>query len=179
MGACHVSHSIIDKAKMKKKYLFYTICSLLFVLNMQGCALQSSEVENLPGIDVEPDKINTDFTVYEDPVIASANTHKNNELLIVTIKNLGDNRIRFSPSGHVKIYAKVDDEWIDVYNAMSYPETDLVLVPTKDFPPGMDESVIPSISNMTEPTLIRIFLEGELVDTNEKVGAYLDVRLLP
>jgi len=62
---------------------------------------------------------------------------------------------------------------------MSYPETDLVLVPTKDFPPGMGALVIPSIPNMTKPTLIRIFLEGELVDTNEKVGAYMDVNLLP
>jgi hypothetical protein len=78
---------------------------------MQGCEFQSSEVENLPGVDVEPSRVNTDFTFYEDLVGGSANTHENNEFLAVTIKNPGKNRIRFSPPDHIKIFAKIDNEW--------------------------------------------------------------------
>lgn len=150
----------------------------MFVLIIQGCASQSSEAESLPGVDVEPGRINTDFTVYEDPVGGSANTHKNNEILAVDVKNQGNTQINFLP-GFVKIFAKIDDQWTPIDNVIRYPEIERILPTTKDFPPGMIVSVIPSILNMTEPTLIRIFLEGELVDSNQKVGAYMDVKLLP
>lgn len=145
---------------------------------LQGCSLSSIDKEKLPGIDVKSDKTNTNFLVFEDPVGGSANTHKNNEFLAITVKNLVESQIEFS-AGFVSLFAQTDDGWMKIDNLMNRPDTAVRLPTTKEFPPGMVVTVIPWIPDMKEPTQVRIFFEGQNVDTGEKVGAYTDFTLLP
>ena len=152
------------------------MCIMIFVLvALQGC---SSNMDRLPGIDVKPDKTNTDFIIYEDPVGGSANTHKNNEVLAIDVKNLVDSQIEFS-AGFVSLYAQTDDGWVKIDNLMKRPEFAVRLPTTEDFPPGMVVTVIPWIPGMAETTQVRIFFEGQNVDSGEIVGAYWDFELLP
>ncbi len=155
-----------------------TIFLLLFmILVVQGCSSSSSK-KDLPGIDINTDKINTDFIIFEDPIGGSANSHKNNEFLIIRVKNLSDSQIEFSP-GYIKLFAKVEDSWVPIDNFMKRPEIVERLPTTDEFPPGMDVTVIPWIPDMEEPTPVRIFFIGQNVGTGEKVGAYMDIELLP
>ena len=151
---------------------------MLFVLAFQGCASPTAETDNLPGIEAKSDKINTDFIIFEDPVGGSANTHKNNEFLAITVKNLVDSQIEFSP-GFVNLFAKTEDGWVEIEDLIRQPEFEERLPTTEEFPPGMIVTVIPWIPGMAEPTPIRIYFEGQNVDTGEKVGAYWDFTLLP
>jgi hypothetical protein len=152
---------------------------MFFILvTLRGCSLSSAEKDKLPGIEVKPDKTNTDFIIFEDPVGGSANTHKNNEFLLIRVKNLVESQIKFSP-GFVSLYAQTGDGWVEIDNLMKRPETEVRLPTTEEFPPGMDVSVIPWVPGMAKATPVRIFFEGQNVGTGEKVGAYVDFELLP
>ena len=134
----------------------------------------------MPGVDIAPDKVNTYFIVFEDPVVKSTNSHKNNEILSVSAKNLSDQTIVFLP-GYIHIFARSNHSWLLIENAMTYyPEgTSRLLPPTEVFPPGMDVSVVPYFPGMEKNTKIRVYFVGQLQDSGEKVGAYMDVKLLP
>jgi hypothetical protein len=108
----------------------------------------------------------------------SANSHKNNEILIVRVTNLIDSQISFSP-GFVKLFAKIENNWKEVDNLMNRPDNEVRLPTAKEFPPGMDVIVIPWVPDITKPMEVRIFFDGLNVDTGEKVGAYTDFTLLP
>jgi hypothetical protein len=151
---------------------------LFALIALQGCSSSSAEKDRLPGIEVKPDKTNTDFIIFEDPVGGSANTHKNNEFLAITVKNLVDSQIVFSP-GYIKLFAKTEDGWVEIEDLMRQPEFEEQLPTTKEFPPGMIVTVIPWIPGMAKATPIRIFFEGQNVGTGEKVGAYMDFELNP
>lgn len=151
---------------------------LLILVAFQGCSSSMSEIDRLPGIDIKPDNTNTDFIVFEDPIGGSANTHKNNNLLAITVKNLSDSQIEFSP-GFVSLFAQTEDGWTKIDNLMKRPEFAVRLPTTEEFPPGMDVTVIPWIPEMEKPTPVRIFFIGQNVGTGEKVGAYMDFTLLP
>jgi hypothetical protein len=160
-------------------YKYKSIYLMFFILvALQGCSLSSTGKEKLPDIDVKPDEINTDFLVFEDPVGGSANTHKNNEFLAITVKNLVDSQIEFSP-GYIKLFAKTKNGWEEIEDLMMQPEFAERLPTTKEFPPGMIVTLIPWIPDLKEPTQVRIFFEGQNVDTGDKVGAYTDFTLLP
>lgn len=162
---------------MKSHTLQFYIVLLIFVA-LQGCSSSSAKMDRLPGIEIKPDKINTDFVIFEDPIGGSANTHKNNELLAITVKNLTDSQIEFSP-GYIKLFAKAENGWVEIENLMRRAEFEERLPTTKEFPPGMIVTVIPWIPDMAKITPIRIFFEGRNVGTGEKVGAYLDFELRP
>lgn len=155
------------------------IVYLIFItLLLQSCSRTKANNDDLPGVQIEPNKINSDFVIFEDPVGGSANSHKNNEFLIVRVTNLVDSQIKFS-AGFVKLFAMTDDKWKEVDNLMNRPDADVSLPTAKEFPPGMDVTVIPWIPDLTGPTKVRIFFEGLNVDTGEEVGAYTDFILLP
>jgi len=160
------------------KYRSIIIFIMFFALASHSCSSSTTDIDRLPGIEADSDKINTDFTIFEDPVGGSANTHKNNELLAITVKNLVDSQIVFSP-GYIKLFAKSKDGWVEIEDRMRQPEFEERLPTTKEFPPGMIVTVIPWIPGMSDPTPVRIFFEGQNVGTGEKVGAYLDFTLLP
>jgi len=147
------------------------------ILVVQGCSSSSSK-DDLPGIDINIDKINTDFIIFEDPIGGSANSHRNNEFLIIRVKNLSDSQIEFSP-GYIKLFAKTNDGWVEIEDLLTQPKVDEWLPTTGEFPPGMDVTVIPWIPDIEEPTPVRIFFIGQNVGTGEKVGAYMDIELLP
>jgi hypothetical protein len=158
------------------KFQNKTITLLLFVLvALQGC---SSKMDRLPGIDVNSNKTNTDFIIYEDLMAGSANTHTNNKFLAINVKNLTDSQIEFS-AGFVSLFTKTDDGWVKISNLMRRPEFAVRLPTTEDFPPGMIVTVIPWIPGMEKATTVRIFFVGQNVDTDEKVGAFWDFDLYP
>jgi hypothetical protein len=163
----------------KMKYQSLPLWLMLFILVvLQGCSLTSAEKDRLPGIEVKPDKTNTDFIIYEDPVVGSANTHKNNDIFAINVKNQVDSQIKFS-QGFVKLFAKTNNGWEEIEDLMKQPEIDMRLPTTEKFPGGMLVTVIPWIPDLKEPTQVRIFFEGQNVDTKEEVGAYMDLTLLP
>jgi hypothetical protein len=161
------------------KYQSLPIFHMLVILvTLQGCSFLSAEKDKLPGIEVKPDKTNTDFIIFEDPIGGSANTHKNNEFLALTVKNLVESQIEFSP-GYIKLFTKTEDGWVEIEDLMGQPEFKERLPTAKEFPPGMIVTVIPWIPELSKATPVRIFFEGENVKTGEKVGAYWDFELLP
>ncbi len=127
---------------------------------------------------MQENKINTEFRIYEDPVDSSINTHKNNELLIVSIKNNSNTRIVFPPN-HMRIFVLKNNQWELVENKMSYSETSKTLGTYDEFPLGIVEHVIPFVPNMTEDAPVLIFFDGYLQSTQEIVGAYLQFTLSP
>jgi hypothetical protein len=161
------------------KFQYIPLWLILFILvAFQGCSSTSADKDRLPGIEVKSDNINTDFVIYEDPVVGSANTHKNDDVFAISVKNLADSQIEFS-SGFVSLFAQNDNGWFEIDNLMDRPDTSVRLPTTEKFPPGMIVPVIPWIPDLKEPTTVRIFFEGQNVDTGEKVGAYTDFTLLP
>ncbi|RMG33959.1 MAG: hypothetical protein D6732_11085 [Methanobacteriota archaeon] len=163
---------------MEKSFLC-RFALLVLALGISGCSSHAAEMY-IPGIDVDTDKVNTHFVVYEDPIVASTNSHKNNEILSITAKNLTDKTIVFSP-GYIHIFAKSGSSWVPIENTMIYypPDADQILPPAKEYPPGLDDSIVPYFPEMKKPTRIRVYLVGQIEDTGEKVGAYMDLTLQP
>jgi len=161
---------------LMKKVSYTTILSVLLMFGVVGCS--KSQFDELPGIKLDADKVNSVFIVYEDPVGGSANTHKNGEYLAVTGKNKGESNILFSPDS-LKIFAKNDGEWVQIENRIRSAHATAVLASEKEFPPGMIIAVAPYVPDMQTPTSIRIFLEGCVEGTNEPIAAYWDITLQP
>jgi hypothetical protein len=163
---------------MKKPLFFFSFYLALVSMILSSCNLQVATSGKLPGIDIDSSRVNTYFVIFEDPIGGSANSHRNGEFLDITAKNLTDQTIIFLP-GYIHIFSQEGGSWIPVVNAMAYPVSNQVLPPTEIFPPGMVDTVIPSIPGLKAPTTIRIYFVGQVQGTDEKVGAYMDLTLLP
>jgi hypothetical protein len=163
---------------MRNRIIYSLICLTILTFVGFGCASKKARTDIVPSIGMDVRQMNSSFIIFEDPVNNNFNSHKNGEILAITAKNKSDNTIVFDP-GYIKIFTKNGDDWTPVANNIQYPSVQIQLPTTKTFPPGMVKMLFPDIPNLIKPTVIRIFFIGHTQSTNENIGAYLDVPLLP
>jgi len=157
------------------------ICALLVILLFFFASCNAKDNRNpndLPGITIPLEKMNTNFVIEDLPV--KANSHENDKRLDLVLRNLSDKTIVFSSDFGLSIFAFQDQAWNLVQNSMNYANSEKVLPTSDAFPPGLVAIAYPYIPGLMGPTKIRIVMIGhdENSDT-EVVGAYIDITLLP
>jgi hypothetical protein len=161
---------------MKKKNQRVNLLILLLLIVCSSCI--SHNYQDFPQVELQKKAMNKVFKIEELPQFR--NSHKNNDLLYLHVKNLSDKTIIFSSDSCIKLFAKIDGNWITVEDSMGYPSGNDFLLPEKNFPPGLILVPSPYIPEMLEPQIIRIIIIGHLENAEDKlVGAYLDVKILP
>lgn len=161
----------------RKKIVMLLILISLWICVSCGKGTQAAN-DNIPGVTVPLDQMNTKIQL-QIGAPQLKEVHKNNELLLLVVRNLTDTPIVFSSDLGTKIYYKRGASWERITNKMGYSTGKIILQPEKFGPGGESTPITPSISSLTEPTTIRVVVEGTIKDTNQLVGSYMDVVLQP
>ena len=164
---------------MKKMVLLTTIL-LLFTININLSSCKSSSVNNndFPVVSLSRDMMNKMILLEDLPEFR--NSYKNNDILLLHVKNLSESTFVFNSDSSTMIFTKNEDSWISVTNSMHNPSEIWTLPPKKVSPPGLVIGVSPSLSDMVDELNIRIVLIGHSENADDQlVGAYLDITLLP
>jgi hypothetical protein len=134
--------------------------------------------EKFPGINIPIVEMNKAFIVDDPPIMA--NSHKNNNSIILQLKNLSKNKIILTDSYGIKIFKKEAQNWIQIENNQGYSSGETVLQPYKEFPLGLLPDATPFILDLNKPIIIRIvFIGYEDTPEAKTVGAYYEFTLLP
>jgi hypothetical protein len=159
-------------AKTKISVLLVT-----FLFLISSCSTKNDRNSNdLPGITISVEEMNTAFVIEDDPI--TANSHENNKRLSLVIRNLSDKTIVFPSDYGLRIFEFQDQMWNIVQNRMGYAESEKVLLPYDVFPPGLTAVAYPNIPGLLEPARIRIVMVGHYENSDsEVVGAYIDITL--
>jgi hypothetical protein len=160
---------------MLAKNKMVIVATLLMILMVACAAIVEN---NFPEIDIPMAEMNKAFVIEEPPVMA--NSHKNNELLALQLRNKSDTGIIIPNDDGSKIFRKDGQSWIPVENNIGYPSGEETLLTSKEFPPGLIPVLIPYIPGMKQPEIIRVVFNGHNDNLEAKsVGAYIELTLLP
>jgi hypothetical protein len=161
------------QARMKTIAGVILVFNFLFLLT--SC---SAKAETLPGTDILLSDMNQDIELLPNP--GDELTPKNQDVLILKIRNLSPQEITFPGDYGVKLFYKKADDWIEVENQMRSPEREVILPLANDFPGGAAIAILPCIPDMSQPITLRVAVIGHPENNaQENIGAYVDVLLDP
>jgi hypothetical protein len=157
------------------------LCTLgiLLLLLFTSCNGKSDNMSaDLPGITIPLTEMNTEFVIEDLPIIA--NSHENGKDLALVLRNRSDKTIIFPIDYGMKIFTFRHNAWDSVSNGFLYTGGEKLLPTSEAFPPGLMATAYPYIPGLLESTGIRIVMVGYIEGSVEqKVGAYIDISLLP
>ncbi len=158
--------------------VFFT---LFFLTGCNGITSEKSdEKEALPSINIPFEDYNKYFQVI--PFRYVVNSNKNGEYMVYKIINPTNQTFIFPYDYGIKIFEKKKDGWESIDNLFGYGETDtkFQLVPQEQYAAGLVIRLVPYISDLQDPTTIRIVVVGYYEsDPSKLVGAYIDTTLRP
>jgi hypothetical protein len=163
---------------MNSKKIFWFVFLLLILC--VSCTDRKKELEvTMPGTNIPIQKMNSKIVLIDPSTFQ--NSHLNNDLLSLQIKNLTNTPIVFEKDFGVKIFTKQDQIWQQITNDIGYSNKKYLLQTDSLDPGGLVVVVIPVISNLHVPTTIRVVVIGleKLNTSTESVGAYIDLPLKP
>jgi hypothetical protein len=159
------------EVKEMKKYIF-----VILIVLLTGCSLQNlSKVDTLPGVSIPINEMNKKILLHE--AVGMMDAYKVSGLLFLDLENLSNNPISLPPDYGSKIFIKTEKGWQLLNNNFSYSNMPIVLPTKEQYPPGLSVVVWPVLPETDDPTVLRIVVIGEIADSNEIVGAYLDIVL--
>jgi hypothetical protein len=163
-----------NRAKINKS----TILKYLFVILLCSCTNNTFQKEEyIPKLPIPIEKMNQSFTISNLPVFQ--NSLLNNDLLALDAQNNISSNIIFPGDFNALIYYKENNNWLLAENNIGSNQNDWILPTRKELPGGLLIGLIPNIPNIKEPTLIKVVITGKIEQTNEIVGAYLDLIIKP
>lgn len=130
-----------------------------------------------PELEIPIEEMNKEFII-KDPAI-NQNSYKNQQILLLDLENLSTSAIVFPGDFNLSVYQQTPTQWKQVNNILGDPEGDWVLPTSSEFKGGIGLDLIPSIPNLEKPVTIRVIAIGKLETNDERVGAYIDLTLLP
>jgi hypothetical protein len=155
---------------------------LLVFVHASGVLLSSCSVRNhesqdaVPGVPIPFSEMNTRIILNES--VGMNEVFAKMKIIDLHLENLSNRSISFPPNYNLMIFIKNNDMWDPVENTYYYPDSGSLFLPTKkEYPPGMIVSLSPELKQALSPVTLRILVMGTIVDTGEKVGAYLDIIL--
>jgi hypothetical protein len=149
----------------------------LAILIFSSCRNSPTSVESIIGVNLSADKINSSIKLVDAPEFS--NSHKNGEALILHLVNTSNSIIVFPENYGIKLLANLDGKWTEIPNR-SYNVGNPINLPTStEFPLGLFVTTLPYVSGLSNPISIRVIIIGHKKDSNEEVGAYLDVIITP
>lgn len=161
--------------KIKRLFFLFVVASLL----CGSCASKPEAASEPPmGLEVPLKDMNTGICLQNDPGLE--NTYKNRRLLTFWVDNCSEKVIVFPGDFGIKIYYLEDDQWKQAKNGLANPTNEIYIKPCKEQWPRQVAASIPYIPDLKEPTKIRVVVIGHVKDRpEEKIGAYVDIELLP
>jgi hypothetical protein len=148
---------------------------LLFLCSCSNNTIQKEEY--IPKLPIPIEKMNQSFTISNLPVFQ--NSLLNNDLLILDAQNIISSKIIFPGDFNALIYFKENNNWLLAENNIGSNHNDWILPTRKEFQGGLLFGLIPNIPNIKESTLIKVVITGKIEQSNEIVGAYLDLIIQP
>ena len=152
-----------------------TACSELNLSKKEAAFTQLIQVEEM----------NTKIKFWK---LKRTETYKIGDSVHLTLENLSEYKIKFPGDFGVRIfrYDEDNDTWIEIKNGMIYiPPGSTTQVSPKgpDLPGVIGIGLWPILQNEGQPIDIRVVVVGSVerdnVLTDEQVGAYIDLTLLP
>ena len=160
---------------VKKKVILLMVGIFIIITSCNNQGTQSPI--NTDGVTIPLEKMNKSFILEDLPVLD--NSHKNGEFLALVLRNLTDSGIVFPKDYGLSILMLQDQTWEPVQNNFHYAESENILRSGKLDPGGLEFALNPYIPNLREAVKIRIISIGRFENSNDIVGAYLDITLLP
>jgi hypothetical protein len=155
-----------------------SVLKCIFVILLCSCTNNTFQKEKyIPKLPIPIEKMNQSFTISNLPVFQ--NSLLNNDLLALDAQNIISSKIIFPGDFNALIYYKENNNWLLAENNIGSNQSDWILPTRKEFPGGLLIGLIPNIPNIKEPTLIKVVITGKIEQTNEIVGAYLDLIIQP
>lgn len=159
------------EVKEMKKYIL-----VILIVLLTGCSLQNlSRVDTLPGISIPINEMNKKILLHE--TLGMMDAYKVSGLLFLDLENLSNSPVSFPPDYGSKIFIKTEKGWQLLNNNFSYSNMPIILPTKEQHPPGLSVVVWPVLPETSGPIVLRIVIIGEAADSNEIVGAYLDIVL--
>ncbi len=177
---------------MITKLIRYSRILPLFILVFSSCSPKNLlPKDEFPTLNIPLEEMNTRFKIYiaED----SGNSMNNGDLLHFIAELIDyDHSIAFDAYTYVRIFTKVDDEWVEYPYDEYVNETGNLDVHYWLFTLDKIKSdnndisyqfIIPRIPDLNKPKWFRIFLIGSFYEndmvSDKKTAAYMDVLLKP
>lgn len=156
---------------MNKKVIF-----IILLVALTSCNFQRNKKEDyLPGIDIPISEMNT--TIMLDPSLGMEDIFDSTGLLSLEVKNISDTPVVFPSDFGTSIFLLEDNTWVQIRNSFEYPEGDIFLPSQKDYSSGILIHLLPALSEVKKPYLIRVIAIGVTDNQLKKVGAYIDIRI--
>lgn len=151
---------------------------IIFIFLMILCFGCSGKNESLPDIDIPLSEMNHDIELVPDP--GGSTIPKNDDFYGFQVRNLSDQVIVFQGDYGIKLYIKKEGKWEKIENRLHYPDGEVILPLTKDFPLGQYVTIIPYILDLNQKVTLRTVVIGHLENKpNQSIGAYTDIILNP
>ena len=151
---------------------------LFFLLTLVSCNRTVHDDSGfLPGVKIPPGNYNTTIRLNDAPEFL--NSHKNGEVLLLQIINLSNTTIAFPSDYGFKLFTNRDGKWVDVPNNTFYAGSTLYLPTKSAWPSGLTANIMPYMAGLKSSVSVRVIVIGHKKDSNEEVGAYLDITINP
>ena len=149
---------------MKSK-IFYLV--FIFLI---ACSPQIEVPVENPPLEIPYESLN------EEIRISAAKVENTNDIIEVKITLIGEHKVLFRPDYQNKIFIYTQGAWKEVFHTPPECKRDNILLSPAE---SSQFSLYPSLPNLEEATLLRIFFFGNIVETEKRVGAYVDVIINP
>ena len=109
------------------------------------------------------------------------NTFKLGNSIDLEITNLSNRSLVFDKGFGVRIFLAKNNQWVEIKDKLKSIGADSIFMrpTTSNKSETRGFSVSPDVDELAGKTLIRIYIFGKTLETNEVIGAYVDVVLSP
>ena len=162
---------------MKKKSMAINIAWMVLISVLAACnALDSSKSNFDPGYDVSVNDMNQSITLNQPPGDMKS-LYDSTGTIVVYIENKSNAPVLFPPNYDVHVFIKDSAGWTSAPNDFSYSATDKTLPTKADYASGLVVFVRPILSQSETDLTLRIVVYGEIINTDKRVGGYIDIQL--
>jgi hypothetical protein len=163
---------------MKPKYILHLVLITIILIIASACSGGKNETSDFPQVGLTENLMNKEMKIEDLPQFF--NSFENDKGINLHLINLSNKTIIYPSDTKIRLFTKEDGIWKQVVNDIHGSIESNILLPTKEFPPGQVISIVPRISNLTEPQIVRVIVIGHFENEADKlVGAYLDVMIKP
>ncbi len=164
---------------MKKLKMTFFIIILIF---LSSCQNQSILIcDNSPDVIVSIKDVNKSIRLH---IPTELNTFKIGDNLRITLENLSGKMILLQDDYGIKFFIKINNNWYPIQNNYYYPSGEKQ-IPAADQANRSGALIVahPELINNKEVSQIKVIIIGNTVngtgEFNNKIGAYVDITLVP
>ena len=147
-----------------------------------SCSPKFDDNQPILDLNLSPRFINSDVFIYAPD---GWNSHLIGGPVSIMVEIRGKDLVQFSNDYRISIFAKDQDQWIELEKIpTSYTKGDILLRPSDNNPLYYGSTMVePVIGDISKPVKIRIIVAGyRFIDgkvTDQLVAAYTDIWLFP